>query len=50
MASLKNYSITTPILLSGLNVGLFPAKHAPNIYKAGISIGKLKGVITETGP
>lgn len=50
IANLKNYSITNAILLSGLKTGLFPAKVAPNNYKQGISIGKLKGVIKATGP
>lgn len=50
IANLKNYSITIAILLSGLNVGLLPAKRAANTYKQGISIGKLKGVITPTPP
>lgn len=42
--------MTKAILLSGLNIGLFPANVAPNNYKQGISIGKLKGVIKATGP
>lgn len=50
MANLKNYSITTLILLSGLKVGLFPHNKAAKICKAGISTGKLKGDMIATGP
>jgi len=48
--SLINYSITTDTLSSPFNSTLFPDIKAPITYKVGISSGKLKGLITATGP
>ena len=47
---LINYSITTETFESILMTGLLPIKREPNIYKLGISKGKLKGAIIATGP
>jgi hypothetical protein len=45
-----NCSITIAIFVAGLKVGLLPVIRDPKIYKAGISIGKLKGAMIATGP
>jgi|LakMenEpi03Aug12_release.lakeMendotaPanAssembly.Ray.scaffolds.fasta_scaffold5985230_1 hypothetical protein len=42
--------MTTATLASFFNKGRFPTISDPKVYKQGISKGKLKGVITATGP
>jgi len=37
-------------LVSPLTTGLLPINNAPIVYNTGISIGKLKGVITAVEP
>lgn len=48
--NLKNYSITTATLYVDFKVGLLPVMQAPINQRAGISRGKLKGLIIHTGP
>jgi hypothetical protein len=43
-------TITTVTLQSPLIKSLFPVTNAPIYYRAGISNGKLNGLIIETGP
>mmetsp|Transcript_8018 Transcript_8018/g.23996 ORF Transcript_8018/g.23996 Transcript_8018/m.23996 type:complete len:230 (+) Transcript_8018:525-1214(+) len=50
LRSLRNSDITTETLVSTLSTGLFPMKRAPMSCSAGISRGKLKGVISATFP
>lgn len=50
IANLKNCSIATDTFESTFNVTLFPARRAPNNWRQGISIGKLKGAMIDTGP
>jgi len=48
--NLINYSITIETMNAHFNNGLFPVIKAPPSYKDGISNGKLKGEIINTGP
>mmetsp|Transcript_3674 Transcript_3674/g.10455 ORF Transcript_3674/g.10455 Transcript_3674/m.10455 type:complete len:230 (-) Transcript_3674:673-1362(-) len=48
--SLRNSAITTETLVSTFSTGLFPMKRAPMSWRAGISKGKLKGVMRATLP
>ena len=48
--SLMNCSSTMETFVSDFTNALFPMKSAPMSCNTGISKGKLKGVMTETGP